>query len=256
MTRILRDGDAPVAPAETTSERSEAIADKAEPVREAASSETARRRPGPSSKDQEYFSGLFRELAALTGERESLTVGVTSCSRHAGVTSVSLSLAAAAAREIRGDVLLVDANFDSPGVGAAVRAPASVGFADLLTGEAEDWKELVHSAGEQLDVLPSGSERARRDLSVHRPSYRDLLDDFARHYELIVLDLPMATEVTACFPLGRELLGVLLVIEAERTRNQAAARATKQLRQADVAVLGAVFNKRRQHVPDWIYRRI
>jgi Mrp family chromosome partitioning ATPase len=50
--------------------------------------------------------------------------------------------------------------------------------------------------------------------------------------------------------------GVLFVIEAERVRWQVAERTTEHLRRANVRLLGAVLNKRRRHVPEWLYRTL
>jgi hypothetical protein len=49
---------------------------------------------------------------------------------------------------------------------------------------------------------------------------------------------------------------VLLVLESERTRRQAASWTMRQVEDAGGRLLGAVLNRRRYRVPGWIYRRI
>jgi Mrp family chromosome partitioning ATPase len=46
------------------------------------------------------------------------------------------------------------------------------------------------------------------------------------------------------------------VIEAGKTRKQVALRAKEDLEQAGGNLLGVVMNKRKYHIPDWIYKRL
>jgi Mrp family chromosome partitioning ATPase len=50
--------------------------------------------------------------------------------------------------------------------------------------------------------------------------------------------------------------GVVMVIESGKTRKQVALRAKKDIVEAGGKVLGVVLNKRRYHIPKWIYRRL
>jgi Mrp family chromosome partitioning ATPase len=45
-------------------------------------------------------------------------------------------------------------------------------------------------------------------------------------------------------------------MEAGRTVREVAAETTEELRRTGIRVLGAVLNRRRFYVPDWIYRRV
>jgi Mrp family chromosome partitioning ATPase len=50
--------------------------------------------------------------------------------------------------------------------------------------------------------------------------------------------------------------GIIMVIEAETIRWEAALRGKNALIEAEADVLGGVLNKRRMVVPGWLYRRI
>ena len=50
--------------------------------------------------------------------------------------------------------------------------------------------------------------------------------------------------------------GVVIVIEAGKTREQVAVRAKKELEEAGGKVLGVVLNKRKFYIPEWIYKRL
>lgn len=206
----------------------------------------------------QYYLGLSRQIASLSGTRAgaNVAVGVTSANRHEGVTSVAVNVAAAASRDLQGRVLLVDANFDHPLAAEVAGASDGPGLADLLVG-AEEWASLVRrSSMPGLDVLAAGTKQARALLSAGSDRLRGLLREICTKYQMVVFDLPPASELSACLPMANCLDGVLMVVEAERTRNKTVERARQRLTQSGAKLIGAVLNKRREYVPDWIYERI
>lgn len=223
------------------------------------SAEPATATPRPGDVSDPYYLGLSRQLAAITriSSDATLAVGLTSAARGEGVTGVAVNLAAAASRDLRGRVLLVDANFEAPQAGQVAGAAPGAGLADLLaTSDMEVTPCLQATPGPKLDVLSAGTAAAAHDLSVSTDRVRQLLAAISSRYQMVIFDLPVASELTSCFPIARCLDGVVLVVEAERTRNKAVARAKKQLLQSGAEVVGVVLNKRREHLPDWLYRRV
>ncbi|MCA9179408.1 MAG: CpsD/CapB family tyrosine-protein kinase [Planctomycetales bacterium] len=260
MTRILSRNDqhAPVAPEAPIDapahDDTQARTEPSDGVAAAVHPRFQRRQIVPDN----HFLGLSRQVAALTGlgETEScVSIGVTSAMRHEGVTSVATNLAVAANQDLTGKVLLVDANFAAPHAAEFAGGRHGDGLADLLRGSVDSLDSCVQRVG-GLDVLPAGSQRACSELSVSASHVQSLIRRMARSYEMIIFDLPVACELTPCFTIARCLDGVVLVVEAERTRSKAVERAKRQLQQAGADVLGVAFNKRKDHVPSWIYNRI
>jgi succinoglycan biosynthesis transport protein ExoP len=50
--------------------------------------------------------------------------------------------------------------------------------------------------------------------------------------------------------------GIILVVEAERTRSMVLKTTVKTLQEAGGHILGIVFNKRRHHIPHPFYKRL
>jgi Mrp family chromosome partitioning ATPase len=92
-------------------------------------------------------------------------------------------------------------------------------------------------------------------LGIDCGRLNELLASLSREFGFIVVDLPQA-ESSVCFAAAGLLNGVLLVMEAERTHHAAASRAKARLLHANAAVLGVIFNKHRQHLPNWLSSRL
>jgi len=50
--------------------------------------------------------------------------------------------------------------------------------------------------------------------------------------------------------------GVILVVEAEKTRWEVASRAKEDLLQANSKILGVILNRRQFHIPEWLYKTL
>lgn len=228
-------------------------------MRKAGGLSAARRTPMPTGRRQklgEHYNTLVQHIqVAEAGPGPSLQViGVTSCNRGAGVSTVANNLAVAAAQILAGRVVLVDANLKRPSVRKRFRMPKSSGLSDALHGDSELTTCIQNSPVGNLCVVPAGAANALTEEYCDPTAMSELVDALKKEAAFIVFDLPAAVELSTCFAMVGSLDGVLLVVEAERTDSRAAVRARKQLVEAHANMLGIVFNKRREYIPGWLYR--
>ena len=75
-----------------------------------------------------------------------------------------------------------------------------------------------------------------------------------REFDLIVIDAGAASDGALGLALARKADRVLLVLEADRTRVRVAANVKHEIEANGGQLLGVVFNKRRYHMPRFLYR--
>lgn len=75
------------------------------------------------------------------------------------------------------------------------------------------------------------------------PRMASLLEQFAEHYDVVILDSPPVLGLADAPALAALADGVMLVIEAERGRRGALKATIKRLRAVDAVMLGAVLTK-------------
>ena len=75
-------------------------------------------------------------------------------------------------------------------------------------------------------------------------------------YDWIVMDGPPVLFASDAAALGAIADGVVIVVEAGRTKKPVLSRAVDLLRKAGARILGSVLNRRRLEIPEFIYRRI
>lgn len=209
---------------------------------------------GQLAEHYQALAGTLKQLSNVKGDSLQ-AVGVTSSSSGEGVSTVAFNLAAAATHDYEQPVLLVDANFAWPSVHTAFGLHERTGLADLVHDAGQPLELVQTTHVPNLFVLPAGTATACAQAKLDAAAAQAILESLAGNFGLIVFDMPPSASA-ASLPLAAALDGMILVVEAERVRSQAAQQMKRRLQQADVHLLGVVFNKRPAHVPEWLYRRL
>ena len=212
----------------------------------------------------EYYRALLRNLGCGEGAASQLPglVGVTSCSRREGVSTVAMNLARQTAVETDERTLVIDMSPTQNSMMGLLGGRAACGLSDMLLRGARPSQciKQIHDAncrGEQgVAVLGIGSLPIELASSIDRRQLGKLFQGLRVIYPLIVVDLPPANETSYCYELAGILDGMLLVVQAERVPARIAERVKDQLVQVDGKLLGVVFNKRPEYVPEWLSARL
>jgi Mrp family chromosome partitioning ATPase len=75
-------------------------------------------------------------------------------------------------------------------------------------------------------------------------------------YDFVILDLPSVIDDSSASMLARFADQAILVIEAERVRWQVLKSDCEKLTDAGVVIKGAILNKRKYYIPQWLYRKL
>ena len=92
--------------------------------------------------------------------------------------------------------------------------------------------------------------------AMERNGMAALYEHFRSTYGFTIIDCPPSDGVSDLIALARHADGVVLLVEAGRTRTQLAARVRDMVKDAGGRVLGVVLNRRRNYIPDALYKLI
>lgn len=183
-------------------------------------------------------------------------VGVTSCDRRAGVSTVAANLAIRAADHCMGPVLLIDASTERPVIGPKFGLKKAIGLADVLAQRC-DVSDAAHASGVQgLDVMPIGAPGLIEQVGLAPESIDALFNGVRESYELVFVDLPAAGQMCQMLLLARRLDATILTVRSEATRRSDVERTAAQLRGDGVPIAGSVLVRQKQYVPRWLARRL
>ena len=183
-------------------------------------------------------------------------LAVIGCHRHEGVSTVAANFATTLSRHGDGRVLLVDSNICHPSVHRIFKANLSPGLTDILAnGQSEG--DIIQSLPEHnLHILSAGTTNGNLSEIFDSDGFTKLLNSIKNYYHFVVVDVPALNDASSAARLASLCDGVVLVVEAERLRWEVAQRAKEQLIKSNANVLGVVLNKRRFHIPEWLYQTL
>ena len=179
------------------------------------------------------FSSLDRPVHCLV---------VTSAMAAEGKTTTVANLAVVMAQAGK-RVLLVDADLRRPAVHRLFGLNNRSGLTDALVGEPAALNSFLRETDvKNLRVLTSGPVPPNPQELLGSQRMEDLLQRLRREADLILIDTPPSLVVADANVLAARTDGVLLVVNADRTRRMAVQQATEGLRQVGASVLGGVLN--------------
>ncbi len=204
-----------------------------------------------------HYRGLVAALRSA-GSNESpqaKSIGVVGCQASKARSYVAGDLALEAAATGTDAVLLIDADTRHRRVSKRFHLNGSPGWREVLSGNAAVANCVQQSKSSNLSVMGPG----RTNGDVTGMSVVDSfsqLDGIKNDYGLVVVDLPPAGEAAGSQSAIEWIDEAVLVVEAERTRAQAAQRAMDMLSRSGVQVIGVVLANRRDYIPRWLYQRL
>jgi Mrp family chromosome partitioning ATPase len=110
--------------------------------------------------------------------------------------------------------------------------------------------------GMDLEMCPIDLTRGHTPLNFYSPNITEFWDSLRQKYDLILVDSSSASSSPDGIEISRRVDGVVLVVEAEKTRWQVVENLKEKIENSGGNILGMVFNKRRLYIPESIYQRL
>ncbi|MGB6289024.1 MAG: AAA family ATPase [Desulfobulbales bacterium] len=215
----------------------------------------------PTSKSveleiEEEMIALYQSINSLrSSTQKNKVIQFMSTDGEQGTSTIVLELARIAALKYTKSVLLLDADLRK-----LDQEPFNITLEHSLeetirAGDPVD-KALYQIANSSLFLsrLFKGSGSIRQFLD---PSgIDDLLEKLRTRFDFIFIDSPPENVFSIGLATSTSVNGVVLVLDAEKTCLDAAKHITDKITNNGGKVLGVVVNKQRNHIPDFISKRL
>lgn len=192
-------------------------------------------------------------LQPLTAPRIVVFAGVD---HGSGCTQMCAAVAETLAKNSRKPVCLVEGNFRSPSLSALYGTSNQQGLSSSLISGGPISSFTTPTRLDNLVLLSSGAVTSDSPTLLTSALLGERLHELRNECDYIIVDAPPLGSYSDAILLGQQADGVVLVLEADLTRREAAAKVTNDLRASNVPILAAVLNKRTYPVPKAIYNRL
>jgi receptor protein-tyrosine kinase len=198
---------------------------------------------------------LVQRLFLLQTQTPPNIVVFTAIDKGGGASEICAKVAETLANNVSGSVCLVEANFRSPSLPDLFGTTNHHGLTEALLqeGPIRSFAKPIHV--NNLWLLSSGTLAVDSPNLLNSESIKVRFQELRKEFNYVVIDAPPLGPYGDALSLGRLADGLVLVLEANSTRREAAIKVAESLNGAQVRVLGAVLNKRTFPIPGSLYHR-
>jgi non-specific protein-tyrosine kinase len=193
----------------------------------------------PRSATAEAYRRLRTNLEFTSLDQPLRTLLVTSAGPDAGKSSMLANLAVSIAQSGR-SVILVDSDLHQPRLHEVFGLDNQVGLTSAV-GRSDQKLPLQETGVEGLRVLPAGPLPDIPADLIGSPAMEALITSLSEQADIVLFDASPVVSVTDAAVLASKVDGVLLVVNAGRTRREHALRAKAMLERVNARVVGAVL---------------
>jgi len=151
-------------------------------------------------------------------------------------------------------VLLIDANFRQPSQHDIFGVERANGVTESLFGSIPAKNFFKKTRINNLSILTSGLPPSNPALVLGSKKICSMIEQVKNEADWIVLDAPPVNEYCDAMAFCSEIDGVLFVVQAEKTKWEAAQKAKQRINDAGGKVVGVVLNRRKLYIPEWVYK--
>jgi succinoglycan biosynthesis transport protein ExoP len=177
---------------------------------------------------------------------------VTSAAMDEGKSVTAANLAAVLA-ESGQRVILVDGDLHRPSQGARFGVPNRSGFSTLLINQGVKLAAILRDTPlPGLRLLTAGPAPAVASALLTSRRFESRLAELREQCDVVVVDTPPVLAKPDAALLAPHMDGVLLVVDAQRSRGRQVRRALELLNEAGAAIYGIALNRVSDKTMDYV----
>jgi capsular exopolysaccharide synthesis family protein len=209
---------------------------------------------GSRSPLAEAFRVLRASLQFASVDKEMKVILVTSASPNEGKSTVVQYLAQTISQTGK-KVMALDADLINPTLHRRFGVPNQRGLSNLIVGDADRALFTHLKDYPNLWVITTGPIPPNSSELLGSRQMKHLMDLLREDYDVVIMDTPPILPVTDAVVASSLADGVILVVQAGKTRHSEVHRAQEALEAAHANLLGVVLNRSRRLVNDYYYNR-
>ena len=210
----------------------------------------------PVDQLEEGYQRIAQGIQGQPGWERKGVILIASAVHGEGASTVAREIASLLCRDGSAQAVLLDANLRTPSQHLAFRLERTGGLAELATQGLAPEAAVRQDQGSSLAVVTAGRPAGSPTSILGLAPFKAAIDQFRARFDWVVLDGPPITVYSDAAILATLVDGVVLVVEAEKTRWEVVSQAKRTLEESGGRILGAVLNRQRFHIPEALYTKL
>ncbi len=197
---------------------------------------------------------LYKTIEAILPHLKQKTIQFIGSREGEGTSTIAREFARISATRIGKSVLLLDGDRHQTTQKDYFALKSNYSWLDALI-KTDCVDNALYQIGEsKLFVSPSCNSSTSTPEMFDSPRFDTFWRTLRDRFDLVLIDSPPLTISPDGLAIAGRVDGVILVLEAEKTRWQTAKNVKDSISRVGGQVLGLVLNKRRYYIPESIYK--
>ncbi len=201
------------------------------------------------------MSKLHHQVGLLLADGSYKVLQFVGCSHRAGVSTIVREFASAAVNHYGKSVLILDPSCQELERRINFNVTCEFGWFDMDKDELPD-RAFFRFGDSNLYFASISVHASLVAPSKNLDKNLDLWAKLRERFDLILIDSSSGPKRQEAVDSFHNVDGIILVLEAGKTRRESAESVKKKIQAAGGVILGAVFNKRQYYIPDFIYKKL
>ena len=198
---------------------------------------------------------LYQSLKTLLAENRRIIQFMGSQPKE-GASSIAREFARVLAMRVGKTVFFLDAAQGVQSDSTIFNTKVENYIEDVIKSN-KNIDEAYYQVGESNLFIGSISNNSRLSPDLFdSPRIDKLWEKLRTRFDLVVIDAPPGALSSVGYAISRSVDGVVIVVEAEKTRWPVVLNVKERILQQGGNILGVVFNKRKFYIPRWLYKRL
>jgi receptor protein-tyrosine kinase len=190
------------------------------------------------------------------GTEATRVVAFSSVDHGCGCSWVCVSAALTLASQTQGSVCVVDGNLRAPSLHRYFNLENRLGLVDAVSHPGLI-RDFLQQTSRNVWVMTAGAKAHQAStIPLSSEGLLQRITEMRAEFDHVLIDTPPTNLYADAISMGRFTDGVVLVLQSNATRREAALKVKESFETARIRLLGAVLNKRTFPIPQALYARL
>lgn len=236
-------------------ERAKREKEKEEPSQKVSRSEDPSRGKSDLVLEHEMVR-LYQSIEALLPDSPKKVIQFIGALEGEGTSTIVREFARVATRIRSKPVLLLDAKKQSASQSLFFGITPENGWDKEWDSEETMERAIAKIEDSDSPVCLISQNTILYPQYFYSPKISVFWEKLKERFDLILIDSPPASASPDGIAISSKVDGVVLVLEAEKTRGPVAQNLKDRIQKNGGNLLGIIFNKRRHYIPEFLYKRL
>lgn len=199
---------------------------------------------------------LFQNIECLLPDSSEKTILFIGPQGDEGVSTIVSEFARMAAVRLNKTVLVMDAAHHNPSQHMYFDIKGCYGWKDAMGNRDSIDKAYYKASNANVFLAPIFPGPTLIPQVYDHSAAISFLEELKDKFDLILIDSSPAISSPDSIAISRFTDGVVLVMEAERTRQHVIESVKNKIERNGGKILGVILNKRKVYIPEFIYKRL